>query len=73
VEKTPSEAAGTARLRTYWATGPGGAKIQWSTPGAYGRCVTMLGKYVPEKMVNGFCANVCHQATGEWPGENNDD
>jgi len=75
VEKTPSEAAGSARLHAYWAHGPGAAKIGWSTaPGAgdYSRCVVLLGKYVPEHMVKGLCANLHKSATGRWPGENNE-
>jgi hypothetical protein len=63
---------GTERLKQYWQSGPGAAKIVWNTPGDYTRCVTLLGKYVPDRMVRGFCANVHKGATGRWPGENNE-
>jgi hypothetical protein len=75
VENSPKDVSNTERLHEYWAHGPGAAKIGWSpAPGAgdYSRCCALLGKYVPEKMVKGLCANLHKRATGRWPNEGDD-
>ncbi len=75
MENSPKDVSNTERLHEYWAHGPGAAKIGWSpAPGAgdYSRCCALLGKYVPEKMVKGLCANLHKRATGRWPNEGDD-
>lgn len=59
--------ADTERLMTYWAEGPGAAKIAWGTPNDFDRCVVELGKYVGPGVVKGLCANLHHRALGIWP------
>lgn len=66
----------TARLKAYWAHGPGAAKINWGTPGDFDRCVLAIqqavtsdgDKPLPDRVIKGLCANLHHQATGTWPG-----
>lgn len=60
--------AATERLKAYWTTGEGAAKIAWGTGGDFARCETEVGKYVPAKDVKGYCANLHKRATGAWPG-----
>jgi hypothetical protein len=68
-EASPHDAEATHRIKAYWSKGKGAALIAWSTPGAYDRCLTHLGKYVhDDHMLHGLCANLAHDATGEWPG-----
>ncbi|QBZ73497.1 capsid maturation protease and MuF-like fusion protein [Streptomyces phage Mischief19] len=56
-------------LKAYWIGGPGAAKIGWGTPGSFERCTKELGKEVPADIdVKGLCANLYHDATGDWPG-----
>jgi hypothetical protein len=57
----------TERLRAYWTTGKGAAKIRWAEPCAFCRCLTHLGKYVRPDELKGLCANLEHRATGHWP------
>jgi hypothetical protein len=57
-------------LRDYWIHGEGSAKIGWGTPGSFTRCVAELDKYFPEDP-EGLCANLYHEATGRWPGQQN--
>ena len=66
-EITPSDAASTERLMTYWAHGEGALKIDWGAPGDYDRCLLELGKYVNSSIVHGLCANLHHRALGIWP------
>lgn len=68
-DDTPSKAEDTERLMTYWAEGPGAAKLHWGIPGDFDACVVELGKYVhdPDEL-KGLCANLHHRATGAWPG-----
>jgi hypothetical protein len=60
----------TARIRRYWVSGKGAAKIAWGTPGDFNRCRSQLAKYVqnPEWLA-GLCANMHKEALGFWPGE----
>lgn len=67
-EATPGDAAATERLMTYWAHGPGSAKIAWGTRGDFDRCVVELGKYVSPSVVKGICSNLHARATGARPG-----
>lgn len=55
-------------LKRYWLSGEGAAKIVWGTPGAFKRCVSNLREYFPQA-TEGLCANLYHEATGHWPGE----
>lgn len=60
---------GDARnLKQYWTHGKGALKIRWGTDGSFRRCVRILRKYFP-KNPEGLCANLHHEATGEWPTE----
>lgn len=56
-----------AKLREYWLTGAGAAKIGWDTPGDFTRCVKHLRKYVSDPQ--GLCAEYHKEATGVWPGD----
>lgn len=58
-----------AQLKRYWLTGPGAARIRWGTPGSFDRCVRELKEDFPQDP-EGLCANLYHEATGRWPGEN---
>jgi hypothetical protein len=62
---------GAERLKAYWTTGPGGAKIRWGTPGDFDRCVRLVSKEVgPGEMdVKGYCSNLHVRATGARPGK----
>lgn len=53
-------------LRRYWTTGEGAPKIVWGRPGDFKACVKKLRKYLRDP--EGYCANLHHRATGEWPG-----
>lgn len=55
-------------LKRYWLSGEGAAKIRWGTPGAFKRCVSNLREHFPQA-TEGLCANLYHEATGHWPGE----
>lgn len=60
----------TSRLRNYWATGAGAAKIAWGTPGDFNRCRANLSEYVPRPdWLAGLCANIHFDALGIWPGQ----
>lgn len=60
----------TSRLRNYWATGPGAAKIAWGTPGDFNRCRANLVEYVQRPdWLAGLCANIHYDALGFWPGQ----
>lgn len=64
---TAKNPGATEKLLEYWAHGEGAAKIQWTVPCAFCRCLTHLGKYVRPDEVKGLCANLEHRATGHWP------
>lgn len=55
------------QLREYWLVGPGAAKVRWGTPGLFKRCVKELRSKFPQDP-EGLCANLYHEATGQWPG-----
>lgn len=59
-----------AKLREYWAHGPGTKKWRPGTPGDFDRLRRHLRKYVPPHMLNGLTANIHKLATGTWPGKN---
>lgn len=57
----------TRTLVKYWTRGEGAAKIKWGVDGSFNRCVRHLtGKVRDPK---GLCAELHHEATGEWPAE----
>jgi hypothetical protein len=58
------------RLRRYWTTGKGGAKIRWTAPGSgdFNRCYRQLKKYMGLR-AKGYCAKLHRRATGVWPGD----
>lgn len=56
------------RLRRYWTTGPGGAKIRWKTGGDWKRCFSHLSKYLGPR-AKGYCALRHHEMNGYWPGD----
>lgn len=60
--------ADVERLMKYWSEGAGAAKIGWNRPGDFETCKIELGRYVPERMLDGLCARLHHRATGAWPG-----
>lgn len=66
VDPNPARGMPSA-LKTYWLRGKGAAKIRWSTPGDWARCVRALTKYFPQEP-EGLCAELHREATGQWPG-----
>lgn len=58
------------KLRRYWSTGRGGAKIRWTAPGSgdFMRCYRHLRKYMGIR-AKGYCANLHKRNTGVWPGD----
>ncbi len=59
---------GAEKLRKYWTTGPGAAKIRWNTPGDWTRCVRHLGKYLGAR-AEGYCALRHKEMTHMWTGD----
>ena len=59
---------GAEKLRRYWTTGPGGAKIGWGAPGDWTRCVSQLSKYLGPR-AKGYCALRHKEMNGMWPGD----
>lgn len=60
----------TSRIRRYWVSGKGAAKIAWGTPGDFNRCRNQLAKYVQKpEWLAGLCANMHKEAIGVWPGQ----
>ena len=59
---------GAEKLRRYWTTGPGGAKIGWGTSGDWTRCVSELSKYLGPR-AKGYCALRHKEMNGIWPGD----
>lgn len=62
-------AGGAEKLRRYWTTGEGGAKIAWDTPGDFTRCVGFLSEHMTPENAKGYCANRHKEMTGMWPGD----
>jgi hypothetical protein len=58
------------KLRRYWTKGEGAAKIMWNTPGDWYRCVSHLSKYLGPR-AKGYCTLRHKEATGMWPGDEN--
>lgn len=64
------------QLVRYWVAGAGAAKIRWSTPGDFDRCVREIQKAVTEdgkaplsdRVIKGICSNLHRAATGANPG-----
>lgn len=61
-----AQAGRAAPLRRYWLTGKGALKIRWGTSGDFGRCVRATRRYLRDP--EGYCAELHHEATGQWPG-----
>ena len=60
----------TSRIRRYWVSGKGAAKIRWGAPGDFNRCRMQLAKYVQNPdWLAGLCANMHKEAIGVWPGQ----
>lgn len=60
----------TARIRRYWVSGAGAAKIKWGAPGDFNRCRSQLAKYVKNPdWLAGLCANMHKEALGFWPAQ----
>jgi len=58
------------KLRRYWTTGKGAAKIRWGTPGDWKRCVRYLSKYLGVRS-KGYCQLRHKDATGVYTGSKN--
>lgn len=56
------------RLRRYWSTGRGGAKIRWNTPHDWVRCYRHLRKYMGLR-AKPYCQNLHRRNTGMWTGD----
>jgi hypothetical protein len=55
------------KLRRYWSTGKGAAKIRWNTPGDWKRCYRHLQKYMGLR-AKGYCQNLHKRNTAVWTG-----
>lgn len=51
-------------LRDWAIHGAGGAEIGWGAPDDYYRCLVVMGRHVPARMVHGQCENLHEEATG---------
>lgn len=56
------------RLRRYWSSGRGAAKIRWNLPSDWRRCYRHLRKYMGVR-AKGYCSNLHRRNTGMWPGD----
>lgn len=56
------------KLRRYWSTGRGAAKIRWNTPGDWVRCYRHLKKYMGLR-AKGYCQNLHRRNDGVWTGD----
>jgi hypothetical protein len=65
---TVSPDARAERLRRYWTTGRGAAKIRWGTDGDWTRCYRQLRKHMGVR-AKGYCQNLHKRATGVWTGD----
>lgn len=59
---------GAEKLRRYWSTGEGAAKIRWRTKGDFTRCVRLLSKHMPGRAA-GYCALLHKRNTGMYTGD----
>lgn len=59
--------AGAEKLRRYWSTGQGAAKIRWNTPGDWTRCTRQLHKYLGPR-AKGYCQLLHIRNTGVGTG-----
>lgn len=57
---------GAEKLRQYWTTGEGAAKIRWGAPGDFDRCVRHLEEYMPGR-AEGYCNLLHKRALGFYP------
>lgn len=55
------------RLRRYWSSGRGAAKIRWGMPGDWRRCYRQLRKYMGLR-AKGWCQNMHKRNNGFWTG-----
>lgn len=55
------------KLRQYWSTGKGAAKIRWGTHGDWTRCYRYLSKYMGPR-AKGYCQNLHKRNTGVYTG-----
>lgn len=56
------------RLRRYWSTGKGGAKLRWGMPGDWRRCYRHLRKYMGLR-AKGYCQNLHKRNNTFWTGD----
>jgi phage head maturation protease len=59
------------QLAAWWETGAGAAKIRWTTPGDFDRCVRLAVSeaHMDPERAKGFCAERHKAATGMWPAQ----
>lgn len=58
-----AQTGNSERLKRYWTTGPGGAKIRWGTDGDLTRCHRLVRREVPAVEMSdddiwGYCNNL---------------
>jgi phage head maturation protease len=71
VADTPQDQRAVARLKNWYLHGQGAVQIRWNTPGDWERCLHIAEKHFDDpEHAKGWCANLHHTATGEWPGPN---
>lgn len=57
------------RLKIYWLTGEGAAKIRWGTSGDFTRCVRELRKHVTAEQARRMCQTWHKEAVGYYTGD----
>ena len=67
-QASPKDVKNTQKLKTYWTTGPGAAKIGWGTPGDFTRCVVAVRPYLGAH-AEGYCNHLHQRAVGAPPGQ----
>lgn len=70
---TPQDEQATQRLKAYWLTGAGAAKIRWGEGNDWYRCVSAVTTATKGKMsasdIKGYCENLHKEATGMTTAE----
>lgn len=65
--RKPNPRGNAERLRRYWSTGQGAAKIRWGTPGDWTRCTRQLHQYLGSR-AKGYCQLLHIRNTGVGTG-----
>lgn len=69
LERAVLQRGNARRLKEYWKTGAGGARIRWGTPGDLTRCHRLVRREVPrtdmtDDAIWGYCNNLHKELFG---------